>query len=250
MAWFTGAPVRVCSEDPEDVDTGGQLHTHRLPNSPSMHQIVSCFLMLEVLGLHAATPRLATWWTPDDERQGEAISREARQGRRYLIALGCAASLRSKRWPRELYLEVIRSVRRSHDASFLALGGADVAETCRWLVRQEPQAIMYPGERLHLGATWSSIAHCDLYLGNDTGIMHMAAASRLPVVLVLSEAGVRDKQADSSVKGPFDTLSRIVHPPVSGSGGDDTNSMFAPVDGVVAATLELLGKRIPTAQQP
>ena len=242
LAWFSGAPVRLCWEDPEaGVDTGGQLHTHSLPYSNSLHHTDKCFRLLKAMGLEATNPRLATWWTPEDERQAEEIARDARRGRRYLIALGCAASLPSKRWPRERYLEVIRRVLRSRDASFLALGGADVADTCRWLAGQEPEAIMYPGEQLPLGAIWASIARCDLYLGNDTGFMHMAAASHVPVVVVLGVAeGVPGPQADSLPKGPYDTVSRTVRPPRRGSVRHEKNPVLAPVDAVATATLELL----------
>ena len=168
LAWFTGAPVRLCWEDPQSgVDTGGQLYTHSLPYPNSWHQTDKCFRLLEVMGLEAGNRRLATWWAPEDAQRGDDIARDARKGRRYLIALGLAASVPSKRWPRERYLEVVRDVIASRDAAFLAFGGPDVASTCAWLAEQMPEAITYAGERLSLGVIWASIARCDLYLGNE-----------------------------------------------------------------------------------
>jgi len=242
LAWFTGAPVRLCWEDPQSgVDTGGQLHTHSLPYPNSWHQTDKCFRLLEAMGLEAGNRRLATWWTPEDARQGEDIAREARKGRRYLIALGLAASLPSKRWPRERYLEVIRDVLGSRDAAFLALGGPDVADTCGWLAEQVPEAITYAGERLPLGVIWASIARCDLYLGNDTGFMHMAAAARVPVVVVVGvPEGAPEPRGDSLPTGPYDTVSRAVRPPAGTPFRDEKNAALVPVDAVAKATLELL----------
>jgi len=242
LAWFTGAPVRMCWEDPQPgVDTGGQLHTHSLPYPNSCHQTDKCFRLLEIMGLEAGNRRLATWWTPEDARQGEDIAREARKGRRYLITLGLAASRPSKRWPRERYLEVIRDVLGSRDAAFLALGGTDVADTCGWLAEQVPEAITYAGERLPLGVIWASIARCDLYLGNDTGFMHMAAAARVPVVVVVGVSeGAPKARGDSLPTGPYDTISRAVRPPAGIPFRDEKNAALVPVDAVTKATLELL----------
>ena len=241
LAWFSGAPVRLCWEDPQwGVDTGGQLHTHSLPYANSWHQTDKCFRLLEVMGLEAENRRLATWWTADDARQGQDIAHEARKGRRYPIALGLAASLPAKRWPRERYLEVVRDVIGSRDAAFLALGGPDVADTCGWLAEQVPEAITYAGERLPLGAIWASIASCDLYLGNDTGFMHMAAAARVPVVVVVGvPEGAPGPRGDSLPTGPYDTVSRVVRPP-AGTLFREENAALVPADAVAKATLELL----------
>ena len=242
LAWFSGAPVRLCWEDPRPaVDTGGQLHTHSLPYPNSWHQTEKCFRLLEVMGLEAKNRRLATWWTPDDARQGEEIAREARKGKRYLVALGLAASLPSKRWPRERYLEVIRDVLASRDAGFLALGGPDVADTCGWLAEQVPEAVTYAGKQLPLSAIWAAIASCDLYLGNDTGFMHMAAAARVPVVVVVGvpEEGPGSR-VDSLPTGPYDTVSRVVRPPAGTPFRAERDAALVPVDAVAKATLELL----------
>ena len=250
LAWFTGAPVRLCWEDPAAcVDTGGQLHTHSLPYPNSWHQTDKCFRLLEVMGLDVANRHLATWWTPDDERQGAEIAREARQGRRYLIALGLAGSLQFKRWPRERYLEVIRRVVGSHDASFLALGGPDVADTCRWIAEQVPNAVTYVGERLPLGAIWASIARCDLYLGNDTGFMHMAAAAHIPVVAVVGVPEGPGGESDNLPTGPYDTVSRVVRAPAGSARRDEKNAALVSVDAVAEATLELLDSQIEKVRQ-
>ena len=242
LAWFSGAPVRLCWEDPAaGVDTGGQLHTHSLPYPNSWHQTDKCFRLLEVMGVEARTGHLATWWTSDDELLGEETARQTRKGRQYLIALGLAASLPSKRWPRERYVEVIRRVVDSHDASFLALGGPDVADTCRWMATQVPNAVTYAGERLPLGAIWASIARCDLYLGNDTGFMHMAAAAHIPVVAVVGiPEGAGGGPDDLLPTGPYDTVSRVVRPPAGAADRNEKNAALVSVDAVAKATLELL----------
>lgn len=243
LAWFSGAPVRWCWEDPDTgVDTGGKLHTRSLPYPTRLHETEKCFRMLEAMGLEGENRRLDTWWTSDDARRGEEIVREAQKGRRRLIALGLAASEPSKRWPRQRYLDVIREVGAQRDAAFLALGGPDVAETCRWLAEQIPGAVTYAGDRLPLGVVWAAIARSDLYLGNDTGLMLMAAAARVPVVVVIgvTEEAPLGTRGDMSRTGPYDTLSRIVRPSAETQFSAGTDIARVASDAVATATLELL----------
>ena len=243
LAWFSGAPVRWCWEDPDlGVTTGAELHTRSLPFPTRLHETEKCFRMLEAFGLEDENRRLDTWWTSDDAHRGEAIARDARKGRRCLIALGLAASEPSKRWPRERYLDAIREIGAQRDAAFIALGGPDVSETCRWLAEQVPGAVTYAGDRLPLGVVWAAIARCDLYLGNDTGLMHMAAAARVPVVVVIGvpEGAPVGTRGDMSRTGPYDTLSRIVRPSAQEPASTGMHIERVSSDAVTAATLELL----------
>ena len=243
LAWFSGAPVRVCWEDPDaGVDTGSGLHTHNLPYPNCWHETEKCFRMLEAMGLAPDNRRVETWWTSADEKLGKEIARDARKGRRKLIALGLAGSEPRKRWPPERYVEVVREVGARQNAAFLALGGTDVVDSCRWLSAQAPGVVTYPGDRLPLGVIWAAIAQCDLYLGNDSGLMHMAAAARIPVVVVNGVAdGARPgTRGDAPQTGPCDTLSLVVRPPLGTSSDTEIDTALVPSHAVVAATLELL----------
>lgn len=243
LAWFSGAPVRICWEDPgAGVDTGTQFYTMNLPYPNCLHETEKCFRMLEAIGLRNEGRHLDTWCTPEEARRGEALARRARAGRRRLVALGLAAGEPVRRWSRRRYLEVIRAVGSQRDVAFLALGGPDVAGDCRWLSKALPERVAYHGESLPLGVVWAAIARCDLYLGNDTGIMHMAAAARVPVVEVIGvhEGAPSGTRGDPSHTGPYDTRSRIVRPRMTTSCGPEPQMENVSVDSVLRATLEML----------
>jgi heptosyltransferase-2 len=245
LAWFSGAPVRLCWEDPDaGVDTGAGFHTRTLSLTNGSHEADKCFRMLEAMGLTPEGRRLDTWWTPDDAGRGAQTARAARRGRSRLIALGLAASEPPRRWPRERYRDVVREVSGCEDVAFLALGGPDVAESCRWLSEQLPDAVTYPGDRLPLGTVWAAIAHCDLYLGNESGLMHMAAAARIPVVavMVVPEGAPPGIRGDPSHTGPYDTPSRVVRPPATTPPDAEPDVALVPVEAVAAATIELLSE--------
>jgi ADP-heptose:LPS heptosyltransferase len=242
LALFSGAPVRMCWEDPSaGVDTGAALHTHNLSYPTCVHETEKCFRMLEAMGLETAERRLATWWSKDDARRGEEITHGAKHGGAKLIALGLAASEPSRRWPRERFLDLIREVSEARDVAFLALGGPDVADECRWLVENACGLVTYAGDKLTLGTIWSAISNCDVYVGNDTGLMHMAAAAHVPVVVVngLPAAAPPGTRGHPSHTGPYDTVSRVVRPPAVVR-GSELNASLIPSDAVISATLELL----------
>ena len=244
LAWFTGAPARFCWEDPAwGVDTGGRFHTRTLPLAQSQHETEKCWRMLEAIGLQPEGRRLDTWWTADDTTQAREMADRARGSRRRLVMLGVACSETPRMWPRECFLELVREVsRQAPDVAFVAVGGADVSPLGDWLAAQAPGLVHNACGQLGLGAVWALTATCDLYAGNDTGIMHMAAAAKTPVVMVcgVPPSARPGTRADPRHTGPHDTLSRIIHPPPEVPGDTPVNASLVPCAPVVAATLELL----------
>ena len=244
LAWFTGVPTRMCWEDPDwGVDTGGRFHTHVLPLAQSLHETEKCFRILEAIGLAPTGRKLDTWWTEADAKQAQAVATLARGSRRRLVMLGVACSETPRMWPQERFFELVREVaRQMPDVAFLTIGGKDVAPTGDWLALQAPGLVHNACGQLGLGAVWALTALCDLYVGNDTGIMHMAAASRTPVVMICgmpptAQPGTR---ADPRHTGPHDTVNRVVYPPPETPADTPVNASLVPCAPVVAATLELL----------
>ena len=245
LAWFTGAPVRACWEDPNwGVDTGGGFHTHNLPFPNAWHETDKCYRMLEAVGLNPQGRHLECWWTEQEGSAAAELAHNARNGRRQLVALGLACSEEPRRWPKERFLEVIRAVSRERNVSFMAFGGLDVAETCHWLAGQVPDQVCYLGPKHTLGTLWAAIAQCDLYLGNDTGFTHMAAAARVPVVDIRGlPVGARlGTRGDPCHTGPYDTICRVVRPPAGTPVDAPLDAKLVPVEPVLTATLELLSR--------
>lgn len=145
--------------------------------------------VLTTLRAWAASPAGVSSWSrlfPGDATHGEDIARNARGRHRKLVALRLASSEAAKRWPIERYLALIHRVAAEHDVAFLAVGGPDVTSSCNWIRERVPHLVSYPGTHLSLGVLWSAISRCDLYIGNDTGFMHMATL--VPVDTVVGAA--------------------------------------------------------------
>jgi heptosyltransferase III len=85
----------------------------------------------------------------------------------------------AKNWPVERYVEVVRRLRQNGREVVLVLGEADTAEAA-FVAREVPDLAVLSGLTLvELAAT---LSECAAFLGNDSGIAHLAAAVGLPVV--------------------------------------------------------------------
>ena len=90
---------------------------------------------------------------------------------------------RGKCWPPERFAAVIRGLAASGRGILLVSGPAD-GEHVR-AVRDRTQGIpLLPAEFLPLGRLAALLARCGSYLGNDSGISHLAAAAGAPSVVL------------------------------------------------------------------
>lgn len=246
LAWFSGVPVRMGWEDPDcGVDTGGSFYTHNLPFANGLHETEKCFRMLEAMGLRAEGRKLDPWWTTEDATDGKALIDAARRGCRKIIALGLACSEEPRRWPIERYRDVVLELLNLEEVAFLVFGGKDVQVDCAWLAAEIPGRVTYSGADRSLGCLWAAIAGCDLYLGNDTGFMHMAAAAKVPVVAIFGvPIGARSgTRGDPAHTGPHDTRCCVVRPPEGTPSHWELDAKLVTTQSVLIACKQMLGLR-------
>ncbi|MGB7070955.1 MAG: glycosyltransferase family 9 protein [Pyrinomonadaceae bacterium] len=109
---------------------------------------------------------------------------EETPGRR-LVAIAPGSKWRSKVWRTERYIKVINRLIGSHNIFPIIFGGPEdrsVGETILQAVGIGANA----AGKLGVREAAAALARCELYLGNDTGTMHMAAAVGTPCVAVFA----------------------------------------------------------------
>jgi len=101
----------------------------------------------------------------------------------------------NRRWPRESYLEIgVRLVRQLAASIVLVCGNEERAEVA-WLI--ERLAVLCPGARVadlvgcSLNRVLNIYARASLYVGNDSGPLHLAVAMGLPVVALFGPSDYR-----------------------------------------------------------
>lgn len=105
-------------------------------------------------------------------------------GRRW-IGIGPASKMPSKRWPLERFRDVVARLIARHDVWPVIFGGPEERATVAPLLAAWGRGFNAAGA-LGLRAAAFALKRCALFLGNDSGAMHLAAAGGVPCVAVFS----------------------------------------------------------------
>ncbi len=104
---------------------------------------------------------------------------------RKLLALAPGSGWKSKIWKEEKFIEVTRRLVERHSVVPVIYGGADERPIGDRIVAALGSGANSAGElSARVGA--AAMRHARLYLGNDTGSMHVAAAVGLPCVAIFA----------------------------------------------------------------
>ncbi|WP_158745470.1 glycosyltransferase family 9 protein [Acidisphaera sp. L21] len=131
--------------------------------------------------LNLSTPPLpVTWSAPEDHARAAALLPPGAP----IIALGPTANWSGKVWPADRFVALFRALEPSLPGARVAIfagpGEAERAMAAPVLAAL-PSAIDLAG-KLTLAEAAACLARCRLFVGNDSGLMHLAAAAGTPTI--------------------------------------------------------------------
>lgn len=94
---------------------------------------------------------------------------------------GCDEGSKHKRWPIERFISVARALCERDNLKVIFFIGPSELDLLRPLSTIENKKITL-GSNMSLGQTMALISKCDLFLSNDSGIMHVEFVLKIPVV--------------------------------------------------------------------
>jgi ADP-heptose:LPS heptosyltransferase len=186
---------------------------------------------LDVVGLagvSAENPRFELAIAESDRQQANALLGDAdhRPARRIALFPGSGAYSVARRWPLERFFEVGRQLStgqsdaaRSASAEILVLGGEDERDLAETVARTIGPAARSLAGRTSLKVLGAILERCDLLVGNDGGVMHVAVSVGTPVVAIF---------------GPTNAMSWGPY------GGVDWRGAATPVDRPIVVSRQLL----------
>lgn len=195
MEYMSGARQRVAysqdrigpGEELQELGWDGLLTTPvPFPREPWHDVDMDLYVLEHVLQLPIVERSIEVWYTQQDIAFArERLAGFLKDGRR-ILAVVPGASMKGKQWPVENYVEVLRAIhRREPKTAFLVLGGPDDMQAA-----QQLQAALGKGRvKVMAGAATfrqsaALLSFCQVYVGNDTGLLHIAAALGMPVLTV------------------------------------------------------------------
>ena len=96
----------------------------------------------------------------------------------------------NKRWPKEYYMELIKRLSAEIPCKIVLFGSSDERELIKDIRHQLPQC--YGATDLNLGEVASIFKNCSLFIGNDSGPLHIASAMSTPTLSFYGPTNPKD----------------------------------------------------------
>ena len=163
--------VRSVSFDKINIEKWLRVHT-RINYLPNVHLVDRYFEGLKKVGIENDGEGLEYFHGLNEKDLAQLIPREK------YIAIVLGATYYTKRIPKEKIIYIVENA----DLPCVLLGGIDVLELAEELTTALPAAINKVG-KLSLNKSAAIVAHSQFTISGDTGLMHIAAAFKVPTMV-------------------------------------------------------------------
>ena len=177
-----GLPIRKL----KDAGYDGFL-THRVMPQAAVHEVVSALRVAQYCGARIKDSRLELWPGEESRAVVDAVLAGFRQPGRALIAMAPGASLGRRRWPIEAFASLASQLITQFSVQIVVVGGSEDVALGEYLIdvqSDKGRHILNLAGRLRLQETAALLGYCAVFVGNDSGPMHMAAAMGVSCVEV------------------------------------------------------------------
>ncbi|OGL41076.1 MAG: hypothetical protein A2161_08215 [Candidatus Schekmanbacteria bacterium RBG_13_48_7] len=104
------------------------------------------------------------------------------EGNYFKVCIHAGASELTKQWPLDNFLQIMSKMRANFQVFFILIGGIEDSEKHSFLAQQIGGALLDETGSLDLLMSAAVIENCDLFIGNDSGPLHIAAALSIPSI--------------------------------------------------------------------
>lgn len=209
LAWLAAIPTRIGFS----TDARRLLLSHPVDGWRKLkkgHFVDYCLGVLTGVGLPIDGRGLSLTILAEERVQAlERLGRSSNLAGRRLIGLNPGAAYgTAKRWPVERYIRLGKHLADAFDASILIFGAGNEAEVGQTLAAGIGPAARNLAGRTSLREAMALISLCALFVTNDSGLMHVAAALNTPQVAIIGPT-------DAVATGPVNRDSVTVQAPGS-----------------------------------
>ena len=212
LARRSGAPVRVGTAWWPSRRWAGRLYTAQVPRPEGGHVLEH---KLEVARAAALACGLLPSPMPVDQRPQVWISDAEREfaqtwlTERGLLAENCLVGMhtggasRGRSWRARRFAQVCRELRSRYGADVLMVGGSEDLPGALEIARQASGDPWVVAGQTTVGQLAALLSRCQLFIGGDSGPLHLAAAVGLPAVAIFG-------RSDPAWSGPWGEGHEIV----------------------------------------
>ncbi len=220
LAAWTGATRRIAfsertSKERRRLNRGfDRLYTDVLPGGSLKHEAEHNLDIVRYLGGKIQSAGLEVWLSPSDQASADRYWTEAGLANSAtVIAFGVGAKHSRRRWPAFRFAQLIEDLSSGLEFIPLVLCGPEDKALAR-AIRDRVKAAPLIPEDLSIRQTAALLGRCALFIGNDSGPMHLAAAMGLPTIEISCHPAAGDPEHENSPDrfGPFTDRRAILRP--------------------------------------
>ena len=192
LSWISGAPVRIGFND--EHRWRGRCYTEVVqPVTGMRHRIDRDLEVLKPMGIKVGSKDPQLWLTPEEENSAEhLLDQLGVQRSTSIVILQPGARYWFKAWPPERYAELADRLTFEYSCQVL-IGGShqdiDLAQQIRQMTKSGP--IIMAG-RTTIKQFAAIAKKSALFVGSDSGAMHIASAVGTPVVALFGPSNPRE----------------------------------------------------------
>ena len=243
LSWVSGAPVRIGFND--EHRWRGRFYTQVVQSAPGVqHRIDRDLEALKPMSIQADSRNPQLWLTPEvADSADQLLDQLGVQRSQSIVMLQPGARYWFKAWPPERFAELADRLTFQHGCQVL-IGGShqegDLAQQIQQMAKSRPISMAGRTTMKQFAAIAKKSA---LFVGNDSGAMHIASAVGTPVVALFGpsspvEWGPRGGATEVIYKG-LDC--RTCFHPTCQRGEQNCMKLIA-VDEVMSASGRLMGR--------
>lgn len=182
-----------------------------IKHKSAQHEVLNDLEMLNLVDANITDSKMELWISSDDiEFALTHICREKRK-----IVVGLVGSKQNRSWNPEKYGDVFNEIlKKEKDIQIILCGGQDAAKAADIVQEITNYKCLNMTGKTKLTQGAAIISQADLYVGSDTGLMHMASAFGVPIIEIsASNKTAPDYWGCTPVRtGPWQVKSIIIRP--------------------------------------
>lgn len=200
MAFLSGAPERVGF----DTEGRGFLLTKRVPYRHDRHEVQNFLEVLRADGVRVEDDYLESWTTSAEKGKAEALlAGEGIGAADRLVAIHPFSAVPQRGWPLENFAELAVRL-QGMGYKVVVLGGSGDSGPFTPVKGLFGAGCVYLIGKCDIRTTMAVLQRVTLFIGNDSGIMHLAAAAGTSLVAIFGP--------QSPVKfGPWSERARVMY---------------------------------------
>jgi len=189
LSYFSGARYRVGYSDIyfetklPYYRNNNCLLTHVVDANNIKHEVESSLDLIRYMGGVVKSDKLEIWLSPHDEQFAEQVlSSHEIQPQDLLVGIAPGAAHPKRMWPLERFVALGNWLHNKYNAAIVLVGGPGEELLGQQIAQNINERIVNIIGKATLRQTAAVLKSCNIFIGNDSGPMHLAAAAGGPVV--------------------------------------------------------------------